>query len=177
MTKSNEQASFNYALKLCSLATNTVHTTYTSLTLNFCGQVIIIILETNSFQLHQRGSCFCVSDNLLSDPDTILALNLLVGGEKEIDLFLGCVSQFFQGSYTNLSHMGGSIQWCIGRCSFTLGARVNCHPLLHDERWMMCGQETLFHCILVPQWLAIYCLSTILMYHQPNEKFSSKGCY
>jgi hypothetical protein len=37
MTKSNEQASFNYAKKLCSLATNTVHATYTSLTLNFCG--------------------------------------------------------------------------------------------------------------------------------------------
>jgi hypothetical protein len=36
-----------------------------------------------------------MSDDLLSDPDTILALNLLVGGEKEIDLFLGYVSQFF----------------------------------------------------------------------------------
>ncbi len=147
---------------LCSLATNTVHTTYTSLRLNFCGQVIIIIIifETNSFQLHQRGFCFCMSDDLLSVPDTILALNLLVGGEKEIDLFLGYVNQFFQGSYTNLSHKGGSIQWCIGRCYFTLGARVNCHQLLHHERWMMCGQETIFHCILVLWWLAIYHLST-----------------
>ncbi len=142
---------------LCSLATNTVHTTYTSLRLNFCGQVIIIIFETNSFQLHQRGFCFCMSDDLLSDPDTILALNLLVGGEKEIDLFLGYVSQFFQGSYTNLSHKGGSIQWCIGRCYFTLGARVNCHPPLHHERWMMCGQETLFSlysCTMVVSYIS-----------------------
>jgi len=35
------------------------------------------------------------------------------------------------------------------------------HASEHHARWMMCEQETLFHCIPVPWWLAVYKLLTI----------------